>query len=490
MTTNHHKVPSAGAASNYTFLWPPFRKVKGPKHFADCENVQEDFGFFSNCPLKYNTADLLNEISFATSPDGNDRNHSRWDGTKFQYIGRSYGAGASVGIKDAHIMSLGNIESYRYSEVGLSAELQCIYNRSAATDLLLQTTNISRAYPNLYMATGALPNANWTKIAESDGKLEDPFIEKGVKADIMRIEIKDGYDLYAQNAFDQSDIVSTWVQSDDRTHYFGLSAGANYLALDKIQCEIKYRPTTFNITVSTSNYTIKVVPNVDQLSVENPDPERRLSKRVTAAIYPSYILTTLYVSVVGEAFLNNIQNAKVRNNIPVSANATNDTVLEAVTDSVTAMIDGTLVSLLSYGLVSNVTTSTPVEMTLAAARIGSGGFILAVVLLNILGLVAVLIMGFWIVRSDVPMFDYNHIGELAIAVREGTAQGLMQDKIDGTLDVQTWVARLHVSDGQQRPAVILKRAGGTVAGPIMRNENKGRGFFTKGRGYVYEELTT
>lgn len=473
------EVPSAGPEGNYSFL---NTDTKEDGTFKYCEKKKHELSTFTDCPDRYNLANLLGTIESATTPTNSLRIHPKWDNSKFQYVGRSYGAGASVGIVDSSITSLENIQSYTYNDVGLAAETMCIYNQSAATELTLAQNGSGSFFPNTYKATFAFPNSNWTKIAESGGEVTDPYDEFGL--------VKIGYAEDIQSAFHKADIVTTLTLYDGRTHYFGLTAGANYNALDKVQCEIKYKPTSFNVTVSTSNFTIKVVPNVEQPSQQKPG---RLAYRTTGTINLSTVLTTLYTSVVGEAFMNNVQNMKLRKNIAPSDNATDDMVLAAVTDSITAILDGTLVSLLSYGLVSNITASAPVEMTLAAVRIGSGGFILASAIVNCLGFVAVLMMGFWIARMDVPTFDYNHVGELAIAVREGTTRNLMENKAHGSLGAESWTARLDVSEGGRRPAVILKTAGSDFSRPVMGDGTKERGVVSTtthdGKGYVYEELT-
>lgn len=59
--------------------------------------------------------------------DGRPRNHSKLDNPNWEYIGRSFGVGSSVGQSDDHIAD-DRVLNYNYTESGYSANVTCIKN--------------------------------------------------------------------------------------------------------------------------------------------------------------------------------------------------------------------------------------------------------------------------------------------------------------------------------------------------------------------------
>jgi hypothetical protein len=306
--------------------------------------------------------------------------HSKWDNTKFQYIGRSYGVGAAASLTDRHIAALRNIQQYTYAEIGFHAETKCIYNKSSALTIRLNATSDDDAYPSRYSAYGALPNSNWSHILEYGNYKEGAFF--------------DGMEFYAQAALGNDsldhNIVSTFnkqPRASNTRWMFGMVAGRKYLPLNKTQCETTFRPSLFKIIVSLVNSTISV-SRVDNVEVDDPDPTYNLREVASDNYGLSFISTSLYTSTVGDAFMANIRNLQTRRS--VTSDDVNDAgyqavVLDAIAESVMSVMDDSLVALGSASLVfPDATQVVSATAQTTAVQIGSKPFIWTVVVLNIL----------------------------------------------------------------------------------------------------------
>ena len=98
---------------------------------ADCWTKQQANGTFSSCPTRQFSSNLLTSVASATTPDGSLRNHSRFDSTRFGYVGRSYGVGGSVGLVDHEWTSRPTTQGYNYTESGYITNASCSYNASS-----------------------------------------------------------------------------------------------------------------------------------------------------------------------------------------------------------------------------------------------------------------------------------------------------------------------------------------------------------------------
>ncbi|KAF2111671.1 hypothetical protein BDV96DRAFT_581523 [Lophiotrema nucula] len=451
------QIPSSGPLGNYSFLYPPPTKG-GYLAFNDCWVTQQANGTFTNCPLKYHTRSLLLSVASASSPDNNPRNHSKWDNAKFQYVGRSYGVGASTGLTDHDIITLDRAQEYTYNEVGFVTNTNCIYNATSDWIITWAYDAPNGAYPNMWTAVGALPNSNWTAINSS--------------AQVGDRDYSDGRGYYAQVGFgDGEGIVSVTnagplMPGDDR-YFFALAAGSSYAQLDKVQCQLTFEPANFRVDVSIANNTITVTRD-NTTKVENLDPDKKLRMRAIDQLGVSFIEGSLYVSTVGDAFMENARNLQIRQELSPTANITNATILAAVADSVTAMMDDTFVALASAGLtVADVPQTVGVNVTMAAVQIGTGPFILAIALINIGGCLVVLAGSVLLFNAHVPQFDYNDLACVAIGTFHGAKGEGPHFAQDG--DVSAWdgdpadshighlLARLETSVSLGQPTLMLTR---------------------------------
>jgi hypothetical protein len=204
---------------------------------------------------------------------------------------------------------------------------------------------------------------------------------------------------------------------------FGIVAGSLYSQLNKVQCEITFTQSDFLVETSVSNGTINVTPTHNSVD-EEFDKSGNLRNRAMGQYYLPLVVNSLYTSTVGDSFMENIRNLHFRRGGSPSDKPGNDTVLAAVADSVTAIMDDALVALGAAALTfPNATTKVDVTASIAAVQIGSVPFIVAVALVNILGLVAVFVGQFMLRGATVPVFDYNDLGCMALAVVQGLGKG-------------------------------------------------------------------
>ena len=211
--------------------------------------------------------------------------HSKWDNTKFQYIGRSYGVGAAAALTDRHIAAMRNIQQYTYAEIGFHAETKCIYNESPALTIRLNAKSDDTTFPSTYLAYGALPNSNWSHILEYGNYTEGEFF--------------DGMDFYAQSAlgsdsFDNNIVITfnRQLRTSNTRWIFGMVAGRDYLPLNKTQCETTFQSSLFKIIVSLVNSTISV-SRVNNVELNDPDPTCNLREVASDSYGLSFISTSL-----------------------------------------------------------------------------------------------------------------------------------------------------------------------------------------------------
>ena len=304
------------------------------------------------------------------------------------------------------------MQLYTYNETGYFTDTKCIYNESSALNILLYDTGNHVGFPSIYWAYGALPNSNWSEI------MQHPYPPNQL--------YPAGMDYYVQSAFGGDDsIVSTFNRgpvNDDTRWMFGMTAGGGYPQLDRVQCEITFEPSLYRVNVSPSNATIEV-SRIENVLVDDPDPTTNLRKVATNSYQLSYITTSLYTSTVGDSFTENIRNLQANRSVfDTDSPAYKAVVLDAIADSVTTVMDDSLVALGSAALTfSNATRSANVIARVAAVQIGSRTFIWLTVAINMLGCVAVAVGYLLLCKADIPTFEYSDIGCVAVGLRQGIA---------------------------------------------------------------------
>lgn len=192
---------------------------------ADGPQFRTEKGYFTYSPAMHYLGLLSQSLSTATTMDGSPRQHAKFDNSKFLYIGRSYGIGASVGLTDDGILSDTIATGYTFQEVGYAAETECIYNQSSDFTLI----------PNglqLFAATGRLPDTGNTtgEFSVYLGHSTKSLVAIGVAA------ANTGYN----------------------PRYLAIAAGDDYGYLNTTQCRTEFIPTLFNVSVALAGKNITV----------------------------------------------------------------------------------------------------------------------------------------------------------------------------------------------------------------------------------------
>ena len=257
--------------------------------------------------------------------------HSKLDKTGYLYDARSFGAGASVGLMDQAFPN--NTKSYNFTESGLQSHTSCIYNDTAdlsmGDDLLPQDGGYLYS---LFDVTGNLPVAGGSVFVEATAF-----------------------------GFNAGQIVSLFTATSGSSNTLGIIAGGGsgkdeyYGPLNNVQCDIIFSPTNFSLSVDRTHRTISVSPIDD---VDMPPYGQLVINRTLSAISTiSTVLTTAYVSMLGQALMHNIAN------VPVTPGNVSVSNLRGVSDAVDSFIDNILLAYASADLMiakdfvpSNVTS--------------------------------------------------------------------------------------------------------------------------------------
>jgi hypothetical protein len=214
--------------------WPSEIDSSGP-------SLRNEKGFFTYSPGVLFQGLLSNSLSTATTTNGAQRQHARYDNSKFVYLGRSFGAGASVGLLDDHILNDSLATGYIYQEVGYATQTSCIYNSSTKFTIVPD-------YP-FFAAQGPLPDSAFPEYSV--------YVGHGKGAAIVAIGVSS----------QRPDVL--------KDRYLGIAAGSSYRNLNATQCKTTYQPALFNVSVALAgkNITVTQLKN----TAEDPEPSGNLT---------------------------------------------------------------------------------------------------------------------------------------------------------------------------------------------------------------------
>ena len=349
-------------ASTQSLVVPVYRNVTWLEH-SNPPNLVNDQGVFGYQPEFYLQGLLLTSAASASPRHGETVVHAKLDKTGYSYVGRSYGVGSSVGLHDTFAT---NATDYKYYEVGLHPQVSCIYNTSTAVWLTAQNVTFisypSSPYtdpPQFYTCNGTLPNGPVTDCFGAS------YWGKPVHASA----------LYA-----------------NQKYYIGFvtdkESNEIYSALYQAQCEVEFSASNYSVDVSVTNQTITVKP----LSQEPPPPwplhGTRLANQTFNTIdgMSRILSSTLWTDVLGNAFISNIANVAGSGkggNIDGSNASTAQQNLIGIEDSITSLIDNTLVSVNSAQLlIMNDIITTSAHIHTPAIGFGTAPYIYAVLAIN------------------------------------------------------------------------------------------------------------
>ncbi|KAA6416372.1 MAG: hypothetical protein FRX48_01092 [Lasallia pustulata] len=386
-------VPSSRLSTEQIFL-PAFtnRTLLNQADIADLLSDVDHFrnterGIFSYLPATDIQGLLLNSAQDASSRTqaGGTNSHAKLDKTGYVYTGRSYGVGASVGLVDGFTQS---VTSYTYNETGFRAATQCIYNDTSAFVLKKLFTPEDWTL-QVFDATGYMPNGQSSMFAAA-GIATDDIVALGI---------------------------SGWLHFN-QTHYVVFATGngtdGRYGSLSNVQCQVTFEPTEFAISVNVTGLSITVHPL-------EPAPVPAYASNLTSQAVNSVgdlgstLATTIWTSVIGDVFMNNIANVEAASGPGNSSN------LRGVADAVTSLIDNVFGAYSAAQLmVQNDNTTTSAEAKSDAIVFGSPAYVYPVLVVN---LVTCLVYVIEVIRTrgwnHSSSFDFMNITSVIISTSTG-----------------------------------------------------------------------
>ena len=328
---------------------------------------------------------LLYAASTATTIDGSPRQHRKNDNSGFTYIGRSYGVGSSAGVSDESISGNPLATAYSYVEVGYDVVVDCIYNSS--TQFVLEPDEGEWAFA----AQGPLPNSNGIpEFSVYTGRSTASMVALGV-------------------AHNQT----------NGTEYLAIATGDNYVSLNTTQCSVAYIPTSFNVSVSTTNRNITVTPLSQVPEIDSTGTISHIATRQLELI--SNDQTNLYQSLLGNSFLDSIGDYNISMSNKSETLTEASSTLAGLENSITVMLDDIMVGYSSAQLVVGQDfKNTNVTIQVEAIRLGQGVYIYAVVAFNTL---AILLVAGEALRTrmwkKLVSFDYLDLRDIMIGSSQG-----------------------------------------------------------------------
>lgn len=363
----------------------------GKFSLENCLIQRQSSSFITNCPIPYHQNALLNAAQEATTADGSPRNHSKLDTPTWTYQGRSYGVGSSIGFTSSisEFSEDLQLSEYSFEEAGYNASVYC--NRiSPLDDNLKLTYKSNQASLGIFRLTGTLPNM--TKPAY-DPVIAwcDPVCKKSGKGE-----------KHCRDQCDHPDRATmfTWAAASNMV---GIRATSWYADdFDHVQCSIDFIPTVFTVTANVTNSSITVI-HLDRATTD-PDPTGVLMKHTMLSLeFLSKMSSSLYVSVLGEAFSSNLN---------ATLNSTQHTTrAEAALRATEASFEAILDDILGiYGsgqmLINDEARNTTIQGTLKSYRIGTPLVHYLTLLLNLIIVVVIAVAAirtrFW---HHLPRYD-------------------------------------------------------------------------------------
>lgn len=361
-------------------------------------SVRNSKGYFTYSVGMGLLGSLLGSANSASSLDGGFRNHNKLDNTRFQYHGRSYGAGSSIGLTDQSALNIPHAINYTYSETALAPSVSCIYNGSSRYAIDQEGSS------NVYPAKGYLPDS-----ASGSGEYTD-YVGFGTDAIVALAVSRDPV-----------------IWSTKR--YLAIAAGNYYKNLDRMQCAVTFTTTQFNITVNVSERNITVhkmtAPGPSGPTITDLDPYGNITHVVMRQLaLISADQTSFYRSTVGDVFNASIVDygTLIKNNTSTTKSISQSEVnLEGAENTVISLVDDMLVAYASAQLVvGGLTVPARAFVNVEAIRAGSPGYIItsAVIIIVIVILVTVeaVRMRGW---RALPAFDYTDARMLVVGASRG-----------------------------------------------------------------------
>lgn len=398
-------------------VWDSQFQVRGPHVWNindNCTIINDARGLVPSCPVPTLQGLLLLSASSATTLKDWPRKHSKLDNPNWKYIGRSFGLGSSVGQSNGSVID-DRVLRYSYTEFGYNAKVSCI--RNTTSDIYFRFTGhvVENISPSEYQKTHH-PELQFDKsLPSTRSELSTYFVEGYLPNSIMGVP-----ELYPVISWHQKyENIAAWATVvNDGRNMIAVATGTNlYQELNQTQCEVFFTPMAFNVSVNRSQQSITVEAQ-NSAEVQDIESTGHLRANVMHSInLLSRMSPSLYVSVLGETLSRNVERMqKLKPRL-----SRTETVISAVAESFTAIIDDVLVA---YGAsqISNAhdTTSSAARGVVEAVQIGQPFYRHLVFALNSLMILVVVFEAaytrFWV---RLAKFDYLDIKSVVIASSAG-----------------------------------------------------------------------
>jgi hypothetical protein len=216
-----------------------------------------------------------------------------------------------------------------------------------------------------------------------------------------------------------------------------IAAGQSYAALDKLQCQIYFQPTLFDVNVSVSNRTIHVEPQ-RRIVVSDPEPRGMLREWTLRDLQSlPEVQSTLYVSTIGEALKANAINYMNMTTLDLSA-IQHEGIIPAIETSLTAVIDDILLSLAGFALTQPESwdNDLSVRFAISSVRLGSWRYTYPLFVVNVMALIAIVLIATHLrMFAKSPAFDFTDLFAMAAAASNG---GDTQDMATDNANLTEW----------------------------------------------------
>ncbi|KAK8085642.1 hypothetical protein PG997_006913 [Apiospora hydei] len=330
---------------------------------------------------------IIDHAKNTITPEGGIASQPKLDRTGYTYTTRSYGVGSSVGLVDSFQPSP---KGYRYSEIGVHATVDCLYNYSSQYHLQREDKPAHWSL-NVYTTNGSFPNH--------------------------------GTSVYAATALDDKEacVMGTTSEpaTEEGTYYavFATLPNSTYQFLDKLQCQIFYETTVFDLAVNVTNQTIVVRPNHTVGGWEGRVPLARAATR-RLNMMGQVFGATQWKSLLCDTFLTNVATFQSLH----GGTSRNDSTPHGVSFALESMVDSVLGALSAAQLVVlsesyNVTAG----LDSPAYRIGTRAYVLANFVLN--GVVTLIVFvelvrtRLWCEAPDFNPMDVENVISASLAGR-------------------------------------------------------------------------
>lgn len=250
---------------------------------------------------------ILDTVATASSRNSSAPQRKKNDNSAYTFHNRSFGIGFTVGItgigeKEAFIQPT----RYNFTQDGYTSSVTCIRNTSSLLTIgdPLTAAAVGVIGFQAFALSGSLPNGLWSG-----------YPAWGVTADTI--------------------VGVAALKGNGRYMYGIVDTNISVHPLDGIQCEAKFSATQFNVYVDTLQRDISVSRNGAIATDIEPSGVLALNAFMQLA-FAGQTLTTLYTSLIGNAFNFNIDNVRARAD---HGNATEEDILVGVAEAMEAVLD-------------------------------------------------------------------------------------------------------------------------------------------------------